>query len=154
MKERCGKNYSIHKAARVEKERNFGFFTVLRYKRLSQNDQRSFHYRYLCNLPYFLGQLKSLSGNVYQNKIPSGLDFVNFSLTVLQINVKFLGFHHVRREISFGGKQLRFLTWCFPTVTLVECCIPRASRYRWVVGAAVIVRSGCDTHCLECYTEI
>ena len=51
-----------------------------------------------------------------QGKIPSGLDFVNFSLTVPLINVKLLRFRHLGLQISFGGKLSRFLTWCFPTV--------------------------------------
>ena len=78
----------------------------------------------------------------YWGKIPAGLDFVNFSLTVQLINVKLRRFRHLRLKISFGGKLSRFLTWCFPTVAAggssgggsggeVECCIPGAARYRW-----------------------
>ena len=52
----------------------------------------------------------------FGGKIPSGLDFVNFSLTIQLINVKLPRFRHLRLEISFGGKLSRFLTWCFPTV--------------------------------------
>ena len=52
----------------------------------------------------------------YWGKIPAGLDFVNFSLTVQLINVKLLRFRHLGLQITFGGKLSRFLTWCFPTV--------------------------------------
>ena len=66
----------------------------------------------------FLGQFKKMSDmeDCYQGKIPSGLDFVNFSLTVLLINVKSRRFRHLRLQITFGGKLSRFLTCCFPTV--------------------------------------
>ena len=66
----------------------------------------------------FLGQFKKMSDmeDCYQGKIPSGLDFVNFSLTVQLINVKLLRFRHLGLQITFGGKLSRFLTWCFPTV--------------------------------------
>ena len=96
----------------------------------------------------FLGQFKKMSDmdDCYWGKIPSGLDFVNFSLTVLLINVKSRRFRHLRLQITFGGKLCRFLTCCFPTVAgsagvvLVWCWWNVVSRGRpGTVGAAVVV---------------
>ena len=107
----------------------------------------------LSSTTFFFGSIKTMSENVYWSKIPPTLNLVNFSDRPIDQR-QFTWISSCRLPEQFWREMFRFLTWCFPTVTLVECCIPRASRYRWVVGAAVIVRSGCDTHCLECYTEI